>query len=743
MLALLLAPALAGVEQPLPIVPRPQSVGRQAGEYVLRAPVRIAVTGGGADLREVAGFLRDFLAGATGMAVTVGARPAGAAIVIEAGEPALPGPEAYELAVTPAGIRIRARDAAGAFWGVQTLRQLLPPDLEARGARIMALPIPTVSIHDAPRFEWRGSLLDVGRHFFPIAFVKRYINLLALHKMNVLHWHLTEDQGWRVEIAKYPRLTEVGAWRTERDGTRHGGFYTKAEVRDIVEYARCRHVMIVPEIEMPGHSTAALVAYPQFSCTGESTAVPTTWGVFADVYCPGKEETFRFLQDVLDEVMDLFPSKTIHIGGDEVPKDHWKACALCQQRMRAEGLKAERELQSYFIRRIDAYVRSKGREITGWDEILEGGLAAGATVQVWRDVAHVKTTTALGNRVVASPTSHAYLDASPASLPLRRVYEFDPVPPGLSPAEAARIRGGEANIWTEGINEANFDQIVFPRLAAMAEALWSRPGGAFDEFRARLDGGHRARLRALGVAFGPDDQALMRMTPFFDPATRRAGLRVERRVDGLVVRQTIDGSAPTPASEAIGEMAMFARPSAYRLQPFLNGKATPTSLTLTVDRHLAVGQSVTLAIPNSPKYTGTGVYTLSDGLRGTTDFHDGLWQGWEGEDMEAVIDLQQSTTIREIEVSTLQAMRSWILLPRRVAIWLSDDGAAWRPAAEMTHDVPQRREDAFVYPFCCTMPANTAARYVKVRATNAGPLPDWHPGAGGKAWVFVDEIVVR
>jgi hexosaminidase len=388
-------------------------------------------------------------------------------------------------------------------------------------------------------------------------------------------------------------------------------------------------------------------------------------------------------------------------------------------------------------------VRSKGREITGWDEILEGGLATGATVQVWRDVAHVKTTTALGNRVVASPTSHAYLNTPAVSLPLRRVYEFDPVPPGLLLEEAARIRGGEANIWTEGINDANFDQTVFPRLAAMAEALWSQPGGTFDEFQARLDAGHRARLGALGVALGPDNQGLMRLTPFFDASTRTAGLRVERNVNGLVIRQTVDGSAPTPASPVVGDTATLARPGEHRLQPFLNGKATPNSLTLTVDRHLAVGRPVTATIPNSPKYPGTGAFTLADGLRGTTDFHDGLWQGWEGDDMEAVVDLQQTTTIREIEVSTLQVMRSWILLPRRVQIWISDDGTSWRPVADLTHDVPARREDAFLYPFRCTPPTNTTARYVKVHATNAGPLPAWHPGAGGKAWVFVDEIAVR
>jgi hexosaminidase len=728
------------------VIPQPRTVERADGSFLLASPVRIVVPAGDARFLDPSAFLRDFLRDKARLSVSQGDRAERGAIVFEAADVSVQqGPmnaEAYSLAVSPDGIRIRASTAAGAFWAVQTLRQLLPPDVE-RGAAESPLRVPAVTITDAPRFAWRGSLVDVGRHYLPPAFIKRFIDLLALHKMNVLHWHLTEDQGWRLEIKRYPRLTSVGAWRTENDGTRYGGFYTQAEVRDIVDYARWRQVTVVPEIEMPGHASAALVAYPELSCTGETKAVPTTWGVFEDVFCPGKEETFQFLQSVLDEVMALFPSKVIHIGGDEVPKAHWKACPHCQQRMKAEGLRDENELQSYFIRRIGDYVRSKGREITGWDEILEGGLPAGTTVQVWRDVEHTRTSVRLGARVVASPTSHAYINTSPAGLPLARVLQFNPVPDGLSAAEAARIIGGEATLWSEGIDEANFDAMAFPRLAAFAEALWTGQPRSLPEFKARLDGAHSARLRALGVKVGPEDRALVALSPAFDPATSRVSVRTEHHVEPLVFRYTTDGTNPTVRSPPYDGAASFGASGTIKVRPFLDGAAMLQSATLTIDRHLAVGRPAAFTVPNSPKYPGTGAFTLTDGLRGTADFHDGTWQGWEGDDMEAMVDLGAIAAVREVEIGALQAMRSWILLPRRVITWLSDDGRSWREVAALSHDIPPQREDSFVHHFRQTLPAGTRARHVKVRAENAGPLPAWHPGAGGKAWIFVDEIAVR
>ncbi len=759
--------AAAGVRQAdaYSIIPRPTLVEAKASGCTLSDPLVVVVKNDEhGDLRETVALVSEFLQEKTGFSASsrpMAGQPAITFELVSAPDAEPRRPEGYTLDVSASGIHIGARDAAGAFWAAQTLRQLLPPEFEGgrrkagegtvAGGRRKAWRVPGVHIVDAPRFEWRGSMLDVGRHFFPPAFVKRYIDLLAMHKMNVFHWHLTEDQGWRIEIAGYPRLTSVGAWRTERDGSRYGGFYTKDEIRDVVEYARRRHVTVVPEIEMPGHATAAVVAYPELSCTGDIRDVPTTWGVHDDVYCAGKEGTYRFVEAVLDEVVELFPSKVIHIGGDEVPKTHWKACPVCQQRMHAENLRDEQELQSYFVKRVEAYVRSKGRELTGWDEILEGGLAPGATVQVWRDTAHTRTTVALGNRVVASPASFTYLNRSPGDLTLSTVYSFDPIPDGISADAARRVVGGEAPIWTEGITEANFDQMVFPRLAAIAEVLWSgasdREGAAntagFADFKRRLDGGYYARLDALGVKRGPEAQSLFAMRPTYDERSHRAGLRVEQHVDGAEFRYTTDGTPPTNRSPVYRPGTTFTSAGVVRVQAFLNGKPTLTTTTLAIDRHRAVGRLAVLTVPNSSKYPGTGRFTLTDGLRGSIDFHDGLWQGWEGEDLEAVIDLGRSIALREIELSALQDMRSWILLPRRVSFWLSGDRTTWRAVAELGHDVPAERAEPIIYRFRQRLPAGEKARYVKVRAINAGPLPTWHPGAGGKAWIFADEIVVR
>jgi hexosaminidase len=412
------------------------------------------------------------------------------------------GPEGYELTVTPERVIIRASQPAGIFYGKQTLQQLLPG------------PIPCLHIEDRPRFPWRGAMLDVARHFFPKEFVKRYIDLLALHKLNTLHLHLTDDQGWRVEIKKYPKLTEVGSWRAETngDGKRYGGFFTQDDLREIVAYAAERHITVVPEIEMPGHGLAALTAYPELSCTGGPFKVRTRWGVEPDVYCAGNEKTFAFVQDVLDEVLAIFPSKFIHIGGDECPKARWKKCPKCQARMKAEGLKNEHELQSYFIRRIEKHLSSKGRRLIGWSEIREGGLAKNAALMDW--IGGAVEGASAGHDVVMSPTSHCYFDyyqsqdkkAEPKAIggfiPLSKVYAFEPVPAKLAPQFHKHILGAQANLWTEYIpTPQQAEYMTFPRLCALAEVVWS-PAAArnWDDFSVRLTQ-HLKHLDALKVNY--------------------------------------------------------------------------------------------------------------------------------------------------------------------------------------------------------------------------------------------------
>ncbi|HEX6047665.1 MAG TPA: beta-N-acetylhexosaminidase [Gemmatimonadaceae bacterium] len=526
-----LAQSAPGDPPVVSIVPVPESLTVRAGQFRLTAGTVVwadAATAGAAR-RFVA-----WLAPATGftLAVRVGGTPSGRAIVLRRDRRLTRvGAEGYELTVTPRQVTIRAREPAGVFYGLQTVRQLLPPEV-FREARVDSVPwvIPAVRVVDRPRFSWRGAHLDVGRHFMPKEFVKKYIDLLALHKLNSFHWHLTEDQGWRLQIRKYPRLTDVGAWRTQTivgqpggsdsttwqyDGQRHGGFYTQDDVREIVAYARDRFVNVVPEIEMPGHALAAIAAYPQLGVTGQPADVGTRWGVYANIL-NAEESTIAFMQDVLAEVLELFPSRFIHVGGDEADKALWKTSPRIQERIRELGVVDEHGLQSWFIRRMDAFLTSKGRRLVGWDEILEGGLAPNATVMSWRgtkggvDAAHA------GHDVIMAPTSHTYLDyyqsrntageplAIGGFLPLETVYAFEPIPTELEPAHKARILGAQAQVWTEYLETPkHVEYMAFPRLTALAEVVWSPAERRnYSDFLARLED-HLRRLAILDVAYRP------------------------------------------------------------------------------------------------------------------------------------------------------------------------------------------------------------------------------------------------
>lgn len=424
---------------------------------------------------------------------------------------------AYSLRIEAKQLTMEAATPSGFFYAQRTLEQLL----SHYGGKI-----PAMTINDAPRFAWRGMHLDVSRHFFSVDEIKRYLDLLALYKMNVFHWHLTDDQGWRIEIKKYPQLTSIGGYRTQTvvgsagsgqyDGQRYGGFYTEAQIKEVVAYAAERHITVVPEIEMPGHSLAALSAYPQFACTAGPFAAATDWGVFEDVYCAGKDETFGFLTDILDEVMALFPGQYIHIGGDESPKTRWNACAACQKRMQTEGLKDAHELQSYFIQRIEKHVNAKGRKIIGWDEILEGGLAPNAAVMSWQGTEGGIAAAKAQHFAVMSPGSPCYFDhyqtkdiaSEPRAIccynPLEAVYAYEPVPAGLSEAESQYILGAQGNVWTEYM--PNFNQVTYmalPRMAALAEVLWSPAASRnLPDFQRRLRL-HLPELDKLGYKYAP------------------------------------------------------------------------------------------------------------------------------------------------------------------------------------------------------------------------------------------------
>lgn len=568
----------------LPLIPLPQRVEAGAGAWAPPRNVPVTVSNRrDASLQALGALAVEIVREETGRAATLlqatTRRRGGIHLALRSpdGASAL---ESYRLSATPAGVEITAPAPAGLFYGLQTLRQILQGSagISASGrspsggriapAAASSRPVPAVTITDAPRFPYRGLHLDVGRHFQPVSFVKRYIDVMARYKFNTFHWHLTEDQGWRIEIPRYPRLTSVGACRAETmfeknfdpyvgDGIRHCGFYTQEEIREVVAYARARYVTVIPEIEMPGHSKAALAAYPELACTPGPFEVRTTWGVDDDILCPS-EQTFAFLEGVLTEVMALFPSRYIHIGGDEAPKTRWRASAVAQEVIRREGLKDEHELQSWFIRRIEQFLLRHDRRLIGWDEILEGGLAPQATVMSWRGISGGIDAAKQGHDVIMTPTSYLYFDyyqGDPAFepmaigglVPLHQVYGYEPVPDTLTAEEARHVLGAQGNVWTEYLKTpAAIEYMAYPRALALAEVTWSpREARSWESFVARLPGA-LAALGRRGVEYRlPHVEGLEG-----DQLTLGERVRVTLRtlLPESEVRYTLDGSDPTPSS---------------------------------------------------------------------------------------------------------------------------------------------------------------------------------------------------
>jgi hexosaminidase len=489
------------------IIPQPASLTNMEGTFQISSKTDILINSESPEMHKVTSWLCQNLENLYSIKnkIIFSGAPEKKSIFIKLNTGLSISKEAYNLTVSPKGIILESPSPSGLFYGVQTLLQLMPPIKQ----KLSEVVVPAVEIKDAPRFAWRGLHLDVGRHFMPKEFILKYLDYMAIHKFNTFHWHLTDDQGWRIEIQKYPKLTEIGSVRKETlighygsksyDGTSVGGFYTQEDVKEIVAYAASRFITVVPEIEMPGHSLGALTAYPELGCTGGPYDVATTWGVFEDVYCAGKEDTYLFLQDVLTELIPLFPGEYFHIGGDECPKTRWQKCPLCKQKMKDEGLKSEHELQSYFVQRMGKFLNDNGKKLIGWDEILEGGLAPNAAVMSWRGEQGGIAAAKEHHFVVMTPGEYCYLDhyqADPINeplaiggyLPLKKIYGYDPVPSTLTEAEAKYIMGAQGNVWTEYMKTPEqVEYMVYPRAAALAEVVWSPKGAKdFDNFKDRL-----------------------------------------------------------------------------------------------------------------------------------------------------------------------------------------------------------------------------------------------------------------
>lgn len=647
--------------------------------------------------------------------------------------------EDYTMQVDSRGIIMSSPYNTGVFYACQTLRQMLPPSAES-GLMRLPVQLTCVTIRDKPAFHHRGMLLDCCRHFMSADFVKRYIDLLALYKMNVLHWHLTEDQGWRIQIDAYPELTKIGAWRTEADGTKHGGFYTKDQIREIVAYASARNITIIPEIELPGHSVAAIASYPWLSCTQNKIEVENEWGVFKDIYCAGNDSTIRFLEQVLTEVCDLFPSKYIHIGGDEAPKFRWENCAKCQNRMKVEGLKDEAELQTWFIEHIAAFLKTKDKDIIGWDEILEGGIPSSAAIQSWRGMDGGVTAAKAGHDVVMSPTSHCYFDYGLESTDLREVYTFDPIPDGLSNMEKQHILGAECNLWSEHAPQELVDSKVFPRILAMSEILWRYPEQRYyDRFFQRVMI-HYERLDQLGVDVGFPEVPAKVTTEM--KSTGEMIIVPQHSFQGLQL--TVEGYGKDQKMQTFPtDQVITTRDSMrFEIKAKFRNKTYDKPITRLIDPHLGAMKKLTLGYEPSPYYKAGGLQALADGCLGTANFRDGYWQAVQGQNMEVMIDLGEFKKITQITSHFYHYANAWIFRPSHVVFYISKDGNKWTSVQDISATMEDKTPGELIVPFSVSI-ESTSCRYVKMVAYNNGVCPEWHDAPGEPSWLFCDELIVK
>lgn len=744
------------------VVPLPKTISVQTGKpFVLDNQVRILYPEGNADMKRNAEFLKAYIQESTGKELTVEAGTEGAnAIVLKLGLQ-YANPEAYRLAVTDEGVMIEAPTEAGVFYGVQTLRKSLPIVREAK------VVMPAVVVNDEPRFSHRGMMLDISRHFFALDSVKRYIDLLALHNINRFHWHLTDDQGWRIEIKKYPELTQVGSKRSETvighntgkyDGIPYGGFYTQEEAREIVAYAKDRYITVIPEIDMPGHMQGALAAFPDLGCTGGPYEVWGMWGVSEEVLCAGNPKTLQFVKDVMDELMEIFPSEYFHIGGDECPKIRWKECPKCQAKIKALKLKgdsqhaAEERLQSYFMSEVEKYLNEHGRRIIGWDEILEGGVAPSATIMAWRGVNEGVKAVKLQHDVIMVPTSYLYFDYYQAKdkdqepiaiggyVPLEKVYSFDPVPENLTPEEAKHIIGTQANLWTEYIpNFRQVEYMVLPRMDALSEIQWVEPGQKnYEDFLSRMP-----KMFDIYDIYGYNyARHLFDIQGDFSPNAQEGVLEVSLSTLGKAdIRYTLDGSEPSATSSRYSDPLKIKNDctlKAVAIRPSGNSRI----LTEKINLNKATLKPIMLLQPVHKQYGFKGAPTLVDGLQGNANYKTGRWIAFYGNDLEAMIDLQQPTEISSAAIATCVEKGDWIFDARGFAVEVSDDGQKFSPVASEDYPVMKASDRNGIYTHKLTFDP-VKARYVKVTARSERQIPDWHGGRGNLGFLFVDEIVLN
>lgn len=764
-LALACASCTAEKEANYQVIPLPQEVSlTQENPFKLNENVLIAYPENNALLQRNAEFLSEYIQQATNYAPKTKVIAAGEQVknaIVLGLDPSIANKEGYVLTTTPEGININGQTENGVFYGIQTLRKSIPA--EAKEATIL---IPAGEIKDEPRFSYRGMHLDVGRHFFPKEFMKKYIDLLALHNMNTFHWHLTDDQGWRIEIKKYPKLTEIGSQRSrtvigrntqEYDNTPYGGFFTQEEAKEIVKYAQERYITVIPEVDLPGHMLAALAAYPEMGCTGGPYEVCPRWGIFEDVLCIGNDQTMQFLEDVMSEIIEIFPSKYVHIGGDEAPRTRWEKCPKCQARIKTEGLKADKNhtaedrLQSYCMTRIEEFLNSKGRQIIGWDEILEGDVAPNATVMSWRGMEGGIKAAQLGHDVIMTPTSFCYFDYYQTAdtkdeplgiggyVPIEKVYSLEPVPAVLTEEQSKHILGAQANLWTEYIHSSeHVEYMVLPRMAALAEVQWTQPEKKdFKDFTKRLarlmkfyqrDGFNYAKhVFDLKVDFTPD-------------VTKKAVVVTLSTIDDAPIYYTLDGTEPTTASLKYTEPVSITETADFQavvIRP--EGKSKVVNKKISFNK--ATYCPIELTFQPSEKYKFGGAITLVDGMKGNDSYATGAWLGFVGGDVEAIIDLGRETEIKQVATNAIVDMSAWIMGSTGLVVSISDDNKEFREVAAKDIPAETNIDKKGVENYEITFDP-VKARYVKVVIKRSPALPKGHAGEGKAAYMFIDEIEV-
>ena len=744
------------------VIPIPQEIVMAAnGEFALNNNVKIIYPEGNEAMQRNAQYLAGYLKKATGKVYQIETGTEGKGNILLQVVSDVEKPEAYQLKVNAEGVVISGASEAGVFYGIQTLRKSIP--VLENSTPVLSY----VEISDAPRFDYRGAHFDVSRHFFTVEEVKSFIDMMALHNMNRLHWHITDDQGWRIEIKKYPLLTEIGSQRKETvighnsgeyDGKPYGGFYTQEETREIVAYAAERYITVVPEIDLPGHMQAALAAYPQLGCMGGPYDVWTIWGVSDNVLCAGNDSVLTFIDDVLAEIIDIFPSEYIHIGGDECPKVKWKSCSKCQARIKALGIKSddkhskEEYLQSFIINHGEKFLNAHGRQMIGWDETLEGGLAPNATVMSWRGEGGGIEAAKQHHDVIMTPNTYLYFDyyqtkdtenepmAIGGYLPLERVYSYEPMPRSLTQEEQKYIVGVQANHWTEYI--PTFSQLQYmalPRWAALCEIQWSQADKKdYQNFLTRLP-----QLISLYQTEGYNyAKHVFDVTADFQANAETGVVEVRMKtIDDAPIHYTLDGTEPTSASPVADSVLSIKENcilQAVAVRPSGNSRIFSEKVVFSK----STCKSIVANQPVNKQYEFKGVSTLTDGLKGNGNYKTGRWIAFYRNDMDVTIDLQQPTEISSVAFSTCVEKGDWVFDVRGITIEVSDDGENFTKVFSEEYPEMKETDRNGLYEHKQTF-APVKTRYVRVLGLSERSIPAWHGGKGNFGFLFVDEIVIE